>query len=112
MNPFFERRAARASLFPIHPLTLAVLALLSATATSAHAQSTPRVSNTLPVVTITGNPNGASDLIAPAEAYSGAALLLRSRSTLGETLDGTPGVSSSYFGPNASRPIILSLIHI
>jgi iron complex outermembrane receptor protein len=25
---------------------------------------------------------------------------------LGETLDGTPGVSSTYFGPNASRPII------
>ena len=25
---------------------------------------------------------------------------------MGETLDGTPGVSSTYFGPNASRPII------
>jgi iron complex outermembrane receptor protein len=34
---------------------------------------------------------------------------LRSKSTLGETLDGTPGVSSSYFGPNASRPIIRGL---
>jgi iron complex outermembrane receptor protein len=53
-------------------------------------------------VTITGNPLGATDLIAPAEAYSGTALLLRAHSTLGETLDGTPGVSSSYFGPNAT----------
>ena len=60
----------------------------------------------LPEVTITGNPLGTTDLIAPADAYSGDALLLRSQSTLGETLDGTPGVSSSYFGPNASRPII------
>ena len=63
-------------------------------------------SSQLPEVTITGNPLGATDLIAPAEAYSGDALLLRAQSTLGETLDGTPGVSSSYFGPNASRPII------
>lgn len=60
-------------------------------------------------VTITGNPLGATDLIAPAAQYSGAALLLRSKTTLGETLDGVPGVSSSYFGPNASRPIIRGL---
>ena len=33
----------------------------------------------------------------------------RARGTLGETLDGTPGVSSTYFGPNASRPIIRGL---
>ena len=66
-------------------------------------------STTLKAVTITGNPLGTSDLIAPAAQYSGAALLLRSQSTLGETLDGTPGVSSTYFGPNASRPIIRGL---
>lgn len=78
----------------------ASLLLLAAPAT---AQTTPAK---LPEVTITGNPLGTTDLIAPAEAYSGNALLLRSQSTLGETLDGTPGVSSSYFGPNASRPII------
>ena len=64
---------------------------------------------TLKAVTITGNPLSTSDLIAPAAAYSGAELLLRSQSTLGETLDGTPGVSSTYFGPNASRPIIRGL---
>ena len=28
------------------------------------------------------------------------------KTTLGETLDGMPGVSSAYFGPGASRPII------
>ncbi|MBC7610203.1 MAG: TonB-dependent receptor [Polaromonas sp.] len=61
---------------------------------------------TLKEVTVTGNPLGATDLIAPAARYSGAELLLRSKTTLGETLDGTPGVSSSYFGPNSSRPII------
>ena len=102
-------RAARASLSSVHPLALAVLTLASAIATGARAQANAIDSNRLPLVTVTGNPNGAIDLIAPAEAYSGASLLLRSRSTLGETLDGTPGVSSSYFGPNASRPIIRGL---
>jgi iron complex outermembrane receptor protein len=57
-------------------------------------------------VTVTGNPLGATDLIAPTTTLSGDTLLLRSQPTLGETLNGMPGVSSSYFGPNASRPSI------
>ena len=61
---------------------------------------------TLKEVIITGNPLGASDLVAPSAQYLGDELLFRSKTTLGETLDGTPGVSSTYFGPNASRPII------
>ncbi len=61
---------------------------------------------TLQEITVTGNPLGATDSIAPTAVLQGNALLLRSQSTLGETLDGMPGVSSSYFGPNASRPII------
>lgn len=63
----------------------------------------------LPAVTVTANPLGATDLIAPADVLTGTALKLRAKSTLGETLDGTPGVSSSYFGPNASRPTIRGL---
>ncbi|GAB3478985.1 TonB-dependent receptor [Polaromonas eurypsychrophila] len=65
--------------------------------------------SSLKEITVTGNPLGAVDLIAPATQYSGDGLLLRSKTTLGETLDGTPGVSSTYFGPNASRPIIRGL---
>jgi iron complex outermembrane recepter protein len=64
---------------------------------------------TLKEITITANPLGSSDLIAPAASYSGTGLLLRQQSTLGETLANTPGVSSTYFGPNASRPIIRGL---
>ena len=75
---------------------------------SAHAQ-TQTASSTLAPVTVTGNPLGATDLIAPATQYSGTELLLRSQTTLGETLDGTPGVASTYFGPNASRPVIRGL---
>ena len=78
-----------------------------ASAQSAAPASAPAPS--LKEVTVTGNPLGATDLIAPAAQYSGAGLLLRSKTTLGETLDGVPGVSSTYFGPNASRPIIRGL---
>lgn len=83
--------------FRRNAIGVAVLSLLSCTAL---AQAS------LPEVTVTGNPLGASDLIAPTTTLSGDRLLLRSQSTLGETLNGLPGVSSSYFGPNASRPSI------
>jgi iron complex outermembrane receptor protein len=113
MNTFFERRAAFTSPFLAkHPLalaTLSMMALATLGTTGAQAQTATRSDGALPSVTITGNPLGATDLIAPAESYTGATLLFRSKSTLGETLDGTPGVSSSYFGPNASRPIIRGL---
>jgi iron complex outermembrane recepter protein len=90
MNPHFSRSA----------LGAAILILCG----SAAAQGTV----TLKEVTVTGNPLG-TELIAPATQYSGQALLLRSQSTLGETLNNTPGVSSTYFGPNASRPVIRGL---
>ncbi len=64
---------------------------------------------TLPEVTVTGNPLGATDLITPGASLAGDALLFRSQTTLGETLNGLPGVSSTYFGPNASRPVIRGL---
>lgn len=109
MTRLFVRTAA-ARAFPRHPLNLAIVATLASLgAANTHAQTTPHPDAALPPVTITANPLGATDLIAPTESYSGAALLLRSKSTLGETLDGTPGVSSSYFGPNASRPTIRGL---
>lgn len=89
------------TLFSASAVRLAVLAVSALYAQAAAAQT-----QQLKEVTITGNPLGASDLIAPSAQYSGDGLLLRSKTTLGETLDGTPGVSSTYFGPNASRPII------
>jgi iron complex outermembrane receptor protein len=81
-------------------LCAAVGAALATLAGSAAAQST------LKEVTVTGNPLGATDLISPTDKLEGRSLLLRSQSTLGETLNQTPGVSSTYFGPNASRPIV------
>lgn len=57
-------------------------------------------------VVVTGNPLQSSDVATPSTVLTGDALTLRRGSTLGDTLDGLPGVSSSYFGPNANRPMI------
>lgn len=54
------------------------------------------------------NPESSTSIgmLAPVEQLSGIGLVLRRQTTLGETLNGLPGVSSTYFGPNASRPVI------
>jgi len=76
-----------------------IAAAIAAT-TSAWAQQS------MPSVVITGNPLGSGGLATPSSVLSGADLVLRRGSSLGETLDGLPGVASSYFGPNANRPVI------
>ena len=65
----------------------------------------------LPPVVVTGNPLGSElfDLVQPISVLGGQELFQLRRSTLGETLSGLPGVSSTYFGPNASRPVIRGL---
>lgn len=73
----------------------------------AHAQA--QTTGQLGEITVTGNPLGSADLIAPATQLSGTGLTLRSQATLGETLNTAPGVSSTYFGPAASRPIVRGL---
>lgn len=97
--------------FRRHAIGVAVLSLATfASASHAQAQGAAQVPSTdasnLREITVTGNPLGASALIAPTDTLQGDALLQRATSTLGETLNNIPGVSSSYFGPNASRPII------
>ncbi|MES2936601.1 MAG: TonB-dependent receptor [Pseudomonadota bacterium] len=83
----------------------ALAAAFTALSTGAFAQA----DGTLKEVTVTGNPLGSGDLVAPTTQLSGTGLLLRSQTTLGETLNSLPGVSSTYFGPNASRPIVRGL---
>ena len=60
-------------------------------------------------VVITGNPLSKSDNPNNVSSLSGLALVQQGQSTLGETLNQLPGVSSTYFGPNASRPIVRGL---
>ncbi len=93
-------------IFPQSALAAACAALCAA-ATAQTSTNAPEP--VLQPVTVTANPLGGADVIAPAQALSGTGLLLRQQSALGEALNGLPGVSSSYFGPNASRPIIRGL---
>ncbi len=60
-------------------------------------------------VVITGNPLSKGQSTSGVSTLSGLSLLEKGQSTLGETLNQLPGVSSTYFGPNASRPIIRGL---
>ncbi|WP_239251132.1 TonB-dependent receptor, partial [Candidatus Nitrotoga sp. M5] len=62
-------------------------------------------------VVVTANPMGSAliDLVSPVSVLSGKELSFRQESTLGETLSKLPGISSTYFGPNASRPVIRGL---
>ena len=58
---------------------------------------------------VTANPLGTSQLAAPSSVLEGDQLLLQQKASLGETLNTQPGVSSTWFGPGASRPIIRGL---
>jgi iron complex outermembrane recepter protein len=91
--------------------TAAAVAVASMWPSLGHAQSSTTApadaaAATTQQVIITGNPLGDDTVVAPSSILSGEGLVLRRSSTLGETLDGLPGVSSSYFGPNANRPVI------
>ena len=88
----------------LKPTPIAVAVGLLLWTAGASAQNAP-----VSEVVITGNPLGRDQTALPVSALGRADLLERGQSTLGETLNGLPGVSSTYFGPNASRPIIRGL---
>ncbi|WP_405233780.1 TonB-dependent receptor [Lentisalinibacter salinarum] len=58
-------------------------------------------------IVVTAAPLG--DVLQPTSVFKGDELLTDRAPTLGETLAAQPGVSSSYFGPASSRPIIRGL---
>ncbi|HLL11191.1 MAG TPA: TonB-dependent receptor [Rubrivivax sp.] len=88
--------------YPLRPLAAVCLFLLAGQAL-AQAQTQTQT------IVITGNPLGRSGGTQPVSVLSGDALLQRRAATLGETLDGLPGVAASGFGPNSSRPVIRGL---
>ena len=70
---------------------------------------TGALAQTTPSVLITGNPLGRDTAAQAASVLTGEALQQRRAGTLGETLDGLPGVAGSGFGPNSNRPVIRGL---
>lgn len=95
---------APSRIFPFSASFLACAAALYPA--SLWAQSATTGPTTLPSVLVTGNPLGSATVATPSSVLTGDGLVLRRGSSLGETLDNLPGVSSSYFGPNANRPVI------
>lgn len=82
-------------------------AAIAAGATSAAAIAQSPETDLDEEITVTASPLG--DVFQPAWVLDDDALLQRRRPTLGETLEGELGVSSSYFGPASSRPVIRGL---
>jgi iron complex outermembrane receptor protein len=82
------------------------------------AQPLPPASNPSPagverldkvVVSAGPDPKAASDLAQGTSVLVGDELRRAVQATLGDTLAATPGVSSTYYGPGASRPVIRGL---
>jgi len=102
------------SLNTLMPKALAFKPLLIALAALFTSQAIADETNTkidLSSVPITGNPLGVSadELVVPVSILGGRELSLKRESTLGDTLNGIPGVSATSFGPNSSRPVIRGL---
>jgi iron complex outermembrane receptor protein len=89
-----------------HPLAWAVaLALPSA----AQATQVPPLELGYSVVSASALASQVQEMTTPAEVLEGEQLLLRRKATLGETLDGLPGVQAASFGAGSSRPVIRGL---
>jgi len=75
------------------------------------AQSPDLLPQRLDELVVTANPLDRTlfELAQPATILKGRELNEKIQPTLGETLNGQPGVSATYFGPGASRPIIRGL---
>lgn len=105
MNTFLNA-ANMQHAFTRRPLSIAITAIvigLPLTAVSA--------SMDLDNIPVTGNPLGVAsdDMVVPVSVIGGRELSLKREGTLGETLNGIPGVTATQFGPNASRPVIRGL---
>ena len=90
-------------------LTVAIASLLAAP--MAPAETLTAHDDDLEEIVVTASPLrvGATDLAQAAVVLAGDDLARRISSSLGETLATQPGVTASFFGPRASRPIIRGL---
>jgi iron complex outermembrane recepter protein len=87
-----------------HRASLTLIGLLAAPAVLAQHLELEEI-----IVTASPLRVGSTDLVQAAIVLSGEDLSRRVASSLGETLAGEPGMTASFFGPRASRPIIRGL---
>ena len=90
-----------------HPLALAIALTLPSTV--AMAAEVPPLELGYSVVSASALASSVQEMTTPAEVLEGDQLVLRRGATLGETLDGLPGVHAASFGAGASRPVIRGL---
>ncbi len=111
--PLLFLRAAVSSNVPMKPISHSVIqavSLIAAIVPVAIAQESA-TATALDEMVVTSS---AFDLtllqqVQPTTVLTGENLLLKMQPTLGETLNNEPGVSSTWFGPGASRPVIRGL---
>ena len=107
--PHARAAAPRARLRPLNAALLA--AFLSTPAWSAPDTPPPVEGDDAPslkevTVRASGLDRASTDMATPASVLEGDDLVQRRGATLGETLDGQPGIAASHFGAGASRPVI------
>ncbi|SFC65448.1 TonB-dependent receptor domain-containing protein [Massilia yuzhufengensis] len=98
-----------ASILQRTPLALAILfAFAPAAQAQADARRVHADPDSVPTVVISASALGllGDDMITPVTSLSGGELVRARESTLGETLNNQPGITSSHFGAGASRPVI------
>ncbi|MCH8477925.1 MAG: TonB-dependent receptor plug domain-containing protein, partial [Wenzhouxiangella sp.] len=96
---------------PQLPLTAAIALALAA---SSHAltEAERAFDEDLPRIIVTADPLGdrtADEIIRPVSVLVNEELDRRRAGTLGEVLDGMPGVANSDFGPGVGRPVVRGL---
>ena len=93
------------------PLALLLAASVSPTALAQSSDARETPTQTLAPVFVTGSPLGSNlfELVDPVNVLAGRDLRLKQQPTIGATLEQEVGVTSTNFGPNASRPIIRGL---
>lgn len=94
-----------------HNLMGASLVAMVAVASATWAQDTDTGAPADDALVVTGSALAVADgeALQPADVFSTEDLQTKFLGGLGDTLDSAPGVSSTYFGPAASRPIIRGL---
>ena len=100
------RDLPRLSLRPLSPVSLMLFAAVAHAQTDTTTPANPPAATTLAPIFVTANPLGNTELVAPTTQLSGDALTRRQADSLGETLNGLPGVSTTTYGPMVGRPII------
>lgn len=97
-------------MFTKNKLAVLLGAALAALPVAAMAEDADVVS--IPSLTVTADPLGArspDELILPVSVLADEELDKKRAGTLGETLDGLPGVANSDFGPGVGRPVVRGL---